>query len=111
MRLSLKKLPWGTLKSFLGQHIQSIVNKDEKLKGKKQDFETKTQDARTEAMEGTELAKFIQNIKKNYQDNLRDNNCEVDFTLPRYEDIFLTMIFQIGLPNHPQKRVPLSQFG
>jgi hypothetical protein len=41
------------------------------------------------------LQDFIERIKKNYNQNLRDNAIEIDFSLPDYEDIFLQMMFKI----------------
>ena len=42
---------------------------------------------------------------------LRDNNCEVEFGLPDYEDIFLQMIFKIGLNGDIENLIPIAHFG
>ena len=109
--ISTQKTSWGTLKSFLGKHIDKLVKTDVNMLEKKNEFQTTIKNITTDILEGSSLKSFVSNIKKNYENNLRDNNCFIDFGLPHYEDIFLKMIFKIGLNGKEDKPVPINHFG
>lgn len=109
--ISTQKTNWGNIKSFLGKHIQKIVMNDNVLQSKKEDFTEKLKNVTNSALDGSGLETFINIIKKNYESNLRDNTCTIEFGLPSYEDIFLTMMFKVGLNSNPDKLIPLSHFG
>jgi len=109
--ISTKKTSWGNLKSFLAKHIRKIVEEDSTMQGKKGDFETSLKSATDEILEDSRLTEFIESIKENYCVNLRDNNCHIDFSLPPYEDIFLKMMFKIGLNGDNNNLVPIDHFG
>lgn len=106
-----QKTSWGNLKSFLGKHIQKIVDSDVAMNDKKTDFESKVNEATNEILEDSNLKSFIDVIQKNYSTNLRKNNCTVDFGLPNYEDIFLKMLFKIGLNGDQENLIPIDHFG
>lgn len=109
--ISTKKSSWGNLSSFLGKHIKSIVENDEAMNAKKEDFKTNTKAATNEVLNDSHLSDFISCIKENYSRNLRNNNCEVEFGLPDYEEIFLQMIFKIGLNGDSDNLIPIDHFG
>lgn len=106
-----QKTSWGNLKSFLGKHIQKIVDSDVAMNDKKDDFESKVNEATNEILQDSNLKSFIDVIQKNYSTNLRKNNCTVDFGLPNYEDIFLKMLFKIGLNGDQENLIPIDHFG
>lgn len=106
-----QKTSWGNLKSFLGKHIQKIIDSDIDMNAKKDDFESKIKDATDDVLQNSNLKSFIDEIQKNYSTNLRNNNCIVDFGLPNYEDIFLKMLFKIGLNGDTQNLIPIDHFG
>ncbi len=106
-----QRTSWGNLKSFLAKHIKKIVDSDIGMKSKNEQYNQKIKDAKDFVIENSKLADFIIAIKKNYSKNLRDNNCEVEFGLPEYEDIFLQMIFKIWLNWSVDNLVPISHFG
>lgn len=106
-----QKTSWGNLKSFLGKHLQKIIESDTEMNDRKIDFETKINNATNEVIEGSNLSSFIEIIQKNYSTNLRRNNCKVDFGLPNYEDIFLKMLFKIGLNGDSENLIPIDHFG
>jgi putative ATP-dependent endonuclease of OLD family len=106
-----QKTSWGNLKSFLGKHLQKIIDSDAAMNEKKIDFEAKINAATNEVIEGSNLKSFIEVIQKNYSTNLRRNNCKVDFGLPNYEDIFLKMLFKIGLNGDSENLIPIDHFG
>ncbi len=110
-----QKSNWGNLKSFLAKHIKKLVDEDEKMKSRKNQFQSDIKKATDLVLKSerdeSSLSKFIQKIKANYSSNLRDNNCEIDFGLPDYEDIFLQMVFKIGLNGNTDKLVPIDHFG
>ena len=96
--ISTKKTSWGNLNSFLAKHIDVLINSDLVMQWRKEKFKIDVEQATNEVLkwtreENSKLSKFIESIKKNYADNLRWNNCIVDFWLPDYEDIFLQMMF------------------
>lgn len=114
--ISTKKSSWGNYRSFLGKHIKKLLS-DEYLKKRQGDFQNAVKEASDQALKGegesenSKLYKFVQAIKKNYSNNLRQDNCEIDFGLPDYEDIFHEMIFKIGLNGRKEKIVPIDHFG
>jgi putative ATP-dependent endonuclease of the OLD family len=57
------------------------------------------------------LKKFLNKIQNNYSINLRQNQCHIEFGLPEYEDIFLEMMFKIGLNGDMENLVPIDHFG
>lgn len=105
------KTSWGNIKSFLGKHIQKVVDSDDSMLEKKEAFNNALLNSTDEVLEGSKLQEFIQKIKVNYTNNLRDNDCEVKFGLPNYEDIFLQMMFMIGLNGDKENLVPINHFG
>ncbi len=109
--ISTQKTSWGNLKSFLGKHIQKIVESDIEMNEKKNDFETSVNVATSIVLEDSKLKSFIEVIKKNYSANLRNDNCVVEFGLPKYEDIFLKMLFKIGLNGNIENLIPIDHFG
>ncbi len=109
--ISTQKTSWGNLTSFLAKHIKKIVESDTQMISKKQKFNTRVKCSTKEVLKDSALSKFIKDIKDNYSLNLRDNNCEIDFGLPEYEDIFLEMMFKIGLNGNKENLVPIDHFG
>lgn len=109
--ISTKKTSWGNLTSFLAKHIKSIVDNDAGMIAKKEAFKNSTKDATEEVLNDSQLSDFISKIKENYAQNLRNNNCEVEFGLPDYEDIFLQMVFKIGLNGEVNNLIPIDHFG
>lgn len=109
--ISTKKTSWGNLTSFLAKHIKSIVDNDIEMIAKKEVFKNKTKKATEEVLENSKLSNFISKIKENYSQNLRSNNCEVGFGLPDYEEVFLHMVFKIGLNGDVNNLIPLDHFG
>jgi predicted ATP-dependent endonuclease of OLD family len=109
--ISTQKTSWGNLKSFLGKHIQKIVDSDISMNQKKSDFEIAVNTATSNVLEGSKLQSFIEVIRKNYSTNLRNDNCTVEFGLPNYEDIFLKMLFKIGLNGNTDNLIPVDHFG
>uniref|UniRef100_UPI00374E1117 ATP-dependent nuclease n=1 Tax=Flavobacterium psychrophilum TaxID=96345 RepID=UPI00374E1117 len=91
--------------------MKKLVDGDLEMSSKKEAFNTETKKATESVLENSDLKKFISNIKLNYTNNLRNNNCHVEFGLPNYEDIFLQMIFKIGLNGNNEKQIPIDQFG
>ncbi len=114
--ISTQKTSWGNLKSFLAKHIKKIVDSDEIMLERKDLFKAEIEDASQKVLrwetgnQHSKLEKFIERIKKNYNQNLRNNAIEIDFCLPEYEDIFLQMIFKIGLNGNSEKMVPIDHF-
>ena len=106
-----QKSSWGNLKSFLGKHIQKIIDSDNKMKSKKGDFEIEINNSTQKVLEGSILNSFIEIVKKNYKSNLRNNDCTIDFGLPNYEDIFLKMLFKVGLNGDNKNLIPIDHFG
>lgn len=115
--IQTQKTSWGNLKSFLAKHIKKLVDEDNAMKSRKGVFKDDVINATNKVLNGGEgeakskLIEFVEKIKSNYSTNLRDNNCEVEFGLPDYEDIFLQMIFKIGLNGKTDKLVPIDHFG
>jgi putative ATP-dependent endonuclease of OLD family len=109
--ISTKKTSWGNLTSFLAKHIKDIVDSDATMLSKKEDFKTSTKISTETVLENSSLSAFIAKIKENYSKNLRNNNCEVEFGLPDYEDIFLQMVFKIGLNGESNNLIPIDHFG
>lgn len=109
--ISTQKTSWGNLKSFLGKHIKKIVDTDAEMNNKKEDFETEVKTATDKVLKHSKLESFIKVIQKNYSVNLRNNNCSIEFGLPNYEDIFLKMLFKIGLNGDTENLIPIDHFG
>ncbi|NFD54835.1 OLD family endonuclease [Clostridium botulinum] len=109
--ISTKKTSWGNLTSFLAKHIKSIVDSDKEMLKKKSDFKNEIKNSTDSVIRDSNLHNFINKIQKNYSKNLRDNNCNIDFGLPDYEDIFLEMMFKIGLNGEDDNLVPIDHFG
>lgn len=109
--ISTQKTSWGNLKSFLAKHIQKLVDTDNSMKAKKDDFEKEVKDATDKVLDNSQLKQFIKTIQKNYHQNLRNNSCVVDFGLPSYEDIFLKMLFKVGLNGNSENLIPIDHFG
>lgn len=109
--INTKKTSWGKITSFLGRHIQSIIDEDIIMKDNRDYFMLKNKELTESVMDNSKLQDFINLIKHNYKENLRGNNCRIEFTLPDYEDIFLNMIFKIGLNNKNENLIPIEHFG
>jgi len=109
--ISTQRTNWGNLKSFLAKHIQKLVETDDVMKAKKQVFEDEVKESTDKVLIESSLKIFINSIQKNYKANLRNNNCVVDFGLPDYEDIFLKMLFKIGLNEDINNLIPIDHFG
>lgn len=62
-------------------------------------------------MADSSLNEFLNRIQINYSTNLRQNQCHIEFGLPEYEDIFLEMMFKVGLNGDMKNLVPISHFG
>ena len=110
-QISTGKTSWGHLTSFLAKHIQKLVDSDSVMADKKMYFEEQNKRLTQEILKDTKLNEFVNSIKENYSVNLRDNNCMIDFGLPDYEDIFLKMVFKIGLNGDMNNLIPLEHFG
>lgn len=106
-----EKTSWGNLKSFLAKHIQKIVDSDVEMNNKKEEYESEVIISTEKVLKNSELEKFINLIRKNYTTNLRNDDCTVTFELPNYEDIFLKMLFKVGLNGDSENLVPISHFG
>lgn len=106
-----QKTSWGNIRSFLGRHIQKLVDSDASMQRKKDVFETEVSKSTDKVLNESALSEFIQIIRKNYSTNLRNNDCKVDFGLPNYEDIFLKMMFKIGLNGDTDNLIPIDHFG
>jgi putative ATP-dependent endonuclease of OLD family len=109
--ISTQKTSWGNLKSFLAKHIQKLVDLDLVMKGKKDAFQEEVKQSTESVLANSQLKNFIESIQKNYQQNLRNNSCQVDFGLPHYEDIFLRMLFKVGLNGDTENLIPIDHFG
>jgi len=109
--ISTQRTSWGNLKSFLAKHIQKLVETDDGMKAKKSVFEEEVKASTDQVLAESSLMSFIDAIQKNYKANLRNNNCLVDFGLPSYEDIFLKMLFKIGLNGDINNLIPIDHFG
>lgn len=105
------KTSWGNLTSFLAKHIKNIVDSDKQMLSKKSDFREEIKTSTEKIIENTKLNNFIDKIQANYSKNLRNNNCNIEFGLPEYEDIFLEMIFKIGLNGNVDNLIPIDHFG
>lgn len=109
--ISTKKTSWGNLTSFLAKHIKSIVDSDKGMLKKKSAFKNEINNSTYSVIRDSNLNNFINRIQTNYSKNLRDNKCNIEFGLPDYEDIFLEMMFKIGLNGDVNKLVPVDHFG
>ncbi len=109
--IKTQRTSWGNLTSFLAKHIKSIVDTDTSMAAKQEDYENEVELATNKVLENSQLSAFIDKIKENYSTNLRNNSCEVKFGLPDYEDIFLQMIFKVGLNGDNANLIPIDHFG
>ncbi|MCA1319388.1 AAA family ATPase [Bacillus tianshenii] len=109
--ISTKKTSWGNLTSFLAKHIKSIVDSDKEMIKKKNTFKDSIKESTENILIDSQLNDFIKKIQTNYSKNLRGNNCNIEFGLPEYEDIFLEMMFKIGLNGDTSNLVPIENFG
>lgn len=109
--IKTQRTSWGNLTSFLAKHIKSIVDTDTSMAAKQEDYEKEVELATDKVLENSQLNAFIGKIKENYSTNLRNNSCEVKFGLPDYEDIFLQMIFKVGLNGDNANLIPIDHFG
>jgi putative ATP-dependent endonuclease of OLD family len=109
--IKTKKTSWGNLSSFLAKHIQKLVETDPTLVDKKDTFQEETKQTTEKVLQDSLLQNFITKIKENYSNNLRNNDCYVEFGLPQYEDIFLQMLFKVGLNGSTENLIPIEQFG
>ncbi|PCL95017.1 ATP-dependent nuclease [Paenibacillus lautus] len=109
--LSTKKTSWGNLTSFLAKHIKKIVEVDANMKGKRETFEGEVKDSTEKVLADSKLHSFLEDIRSNYSKNLRDSNFFIGFELPDYEDIFLDMIFKIGLNGDTENLISIDHFG
>ncbi|UXO88684.1 MULTISPECIES: ATP-dependent nuclease [Bacillus] len=109
--ISTKKTSWGNLTSFLAKHIKSIVDTDKEMQKKKDNFKEEVKSSTENILKQSLLNDFIKKIQLNYSKNLRNNNCNIEFGLPEYEDIFLEMVFKIGLNGDTENLIPIEHFG
>src|SRR5699024_4223350 len=109
--ISTKKTSWGNLTSFLAKHIQNLVETDKEMQRNKDKFKFDMKEATKNVLLGSQLESFVNKIQLNYSKNLRANNCNIEFGLPDYEDIFLEMMFKIGLNGDTENLIPLEHFG
>ncbi|SFE24487.1 Predicted ATP-dependent endonuclease of the OLD family, contains P-loop ATPase and TOPRIM domains [Paenibacillus algorifonticola] len=109
--ISTKKTSWGNLSSFLAKHIRSIVDTDNIMVGKKDVFKGEVKSATDKVLADSKLNEFLGKIQINYSTNLRQNQCHIEFGLPDYEDIFLEMMFKVGLNGDMDNLVPIDHFG
>lgn len=109
--ISTQKTSWGNLTSFLAKHIKKIVDSDHEMLQKRAKFKDEIKIATESVIENTSLHRFLDRIQINYSTNLRNNNCKIEFGLPEYEDIFLEMMFKIGLNGDITNLVPIDHFG
>lgn len=109
--IATQKTSWGNIRSFLGRHIQKLVESDASMNAKKVTFEDEVSASTDKVLQNSELSSFINIIRRNYSTNLRNNDCNVDFGLPNYEDIFLKMMFKIGLNGNTDNLIPIDHFG
>lgn len=109
--ISTKKTSWGNLTSFLAKHIKYLVDSDAEMLAKKRTYIEEAKQATEKVLSDSLLSKFIEKVKINYSKNLRENNCHVEFGLPNYEDIFLQMLFKIGLNGDNSNLIPIEHFG
>src|SRR5699024_1457901 len=109
--ISTKKTSWGNLTSFLAKHIKSVVDADIEMNKKKGSFKEEVKIATENILAESNLNDFIEKIRVNYSKNLRNDLCNIDFGLPDYEDIFLEMVFKVGLNGDAENLIPIEHFG
>lgn len=109
--LSIKKTSWGNLSSFLAKFIRSSITLDPDIIKKRTSFNGKMKSLSDEMINDSFLKGFIGRIKENYSKNLRDNSCVIEFGLPEYDDIFLEMIFKVGLNGDRENLISIEHFG
>lgn len=74
-------------------------------------FQEEVKQSTDSVLANSQLKNFIESVQKNYQQNLRNNSCHVDFGLPHYEDFFLKMLFKVGLNGDTENLIPIDHFG
>jgi putative ATP-dependent endonuclease of OLD family len=109
--IAIKKSSWGTLTSFLSKHIKKLIESDLLISSRRDNFIQNITEQTSEILNNTSLSSFIENIRLNYENNLRNNNCHIEFGMPNYDDIFLQMLFKIGLNGDNDKLLPINQLG
>lgn len=109
--LSIKKTSWGNLTSFLAKFIKSSLTTDPDIMEKRKSFNGKMKSLSDEMINESFFKGFIERIKDNYSKNLRDNACLIEFGLPEYDDLFLEMIFKVGLNGDRENLIPIDYFG
>lgn len=109
--ISTKKTSWGNLSSFLAKHIKQIVSEDIEMIKKKDLFRNNIEKSTEDIIKDSKLSEFLSDIQRNYSTNLRDNSCKIEFGLPEYGDIFLEMMFKIGLNGEKNNLLPIDHFG
>jgi putative ATP-dependent endonuclease of OLD family len=109
--IAIKKSSWGTLTSFLSKHIKKLIDSDPIINERREAFIQNITEQTNDILQETSLSRFIESIRLNYVNNLRDNNCHIEFGMPNYDDIFLQMLFKIGLNGNDQKLLPINQLG
>ncbi|MDA1316414.1 MAG: hypothetical protein O3B87_00140 [bacterium] len=63
--INTKKTSWGKIRSFLGSHIQKVIESDDVILRKKSEFINDISHAVMKVKEKTELSNFVSKIKKN----------------------------------------------
>ncbi|SHF07453.1 AAA family ATPase [Chryseobacterium sp. OV279] len=109
--IAIKKSSWGTLTSFLSKHIKKLIDSDPIINARRENFIQNITEQTHNILNETSLSGFIENIRLNYINNLRNNNCYIEFGVPNYDDIFLQMLFKIGLNGNNEKLLPINQLG
>ncbi len=108
--INTQKSNWGNIRSFLGKHIKKIIDEGDSMISKRSDFTSAINSATEDVLNDSRLNNFIEKIKTFYSNNLRNNKLEIEYGMPDYEDIFLHMIFKVGL-NNTTNFVPLNHYG
>ncbi|MFT5916427.1 MAG: putative ATP-dependent endonuclease of OLD family [Flammeovirgaceae bacterium] len=109
--ISLQKSGWGKMKSFLAKHMKHLISTDEVLKTQQNSFKDKVSDATDEVLKTSKLEGFIGRISHYYKKNLRNDKIKISFEMPEYEDIFLSMLFKIGINESDDNLLPIENFG
>lgn len=114
--INTKKGSWGRLRSFLGKHIHKILEEDKVMKSHEEEFNEALGRATSKLRKGSKLDGFIKKIEECYINNLQDDHCEIAFESPSYRELFLGMIFKVGLNSFDGGRenremLPITNFG
>jgi hypothetical protein len=81
------------------------------MSDKKDQFKAEVKFSTDKVIADSSLNEFLNRIQINYSNNLRQNQCHIEFGLPEYEDIFLEMMFKVGLNGDVDNLVQISHFG